>query len=84
MTPIEFIQKMRNEYIEKRSDVAELCEDFLLNGTADFSNIEHRYITASVPDCGGLEIQYDTLSTLIEYHKPGEQWDTCIAHEYND
>jgi len=81
MTDREFIEWLLKQYIEKRSDVFNICMKFLETGEADKSMIESRFIQAEIPDTG-IEIEYDTLTTLIHYHNPGNFWDQCINHKY--
>lgn len=80
--PSEFIQWLATAFAEKRTDVTEICEQYLKDGRVpDPKNIERRYIWARIPGTD-IEIEYDTLTTEVSYHKSGEQWEQCIEHEY--
>jgi hypothetical protein len=84
MTNEQFINWLANELSEKRSDISELCQK-QLKGDNNFTSkdIEHRYIQARIPNTD-IEIEYDTLTTELSYHKPLEQWEQCVNHNYLD
>lgn len=79
-----FIKWLADQYAERRSDVTDLCEEYLRTGKKPVKAIpEHRYVRAMIPDTD-IEIEYDTLSTKIMYHRPLSQWKDCVHHEYYD
>lgn len=60
------LKMLSNELADKRSDISDILMD-LANGVEDetwLNNIESRYIRAN---CGGTIVEYDTLTTLIQY-----------------
>lgn len=82
MTDKQFINWLAVELAEKRSDISDLCQNFLKDGTLPHrDNIEHRYIQAKIPNVN-IEIEYDTLTTELFYHTPLNQWEPCIDYKY--
>jgi len=78
---LSFIEKMQDAYAEKRSDVADNCENFLKGSDALFYS-ESRYTYAMIPGTE-IEVEYDSLTTLIMF-SPVREWKECIRHEYKD
>lgn len=77
------LEWMKSAFAEKRSDVVEICDSILAGETSDnFPKVESRYIQARLPD--GVEVEYDTLTTMLGYHKYGEVWKQCDHHEYKE
>ena len=75
MTDREFINWLAFNLAERRSDISDMCTNFLENGTEPkIEDIESRYIQATIPGTE-IEIEYDTLRTIFEYHKPLQQWE---------
>ena len=68
---------------EKRSDISDALHRLLENGELDTSLIEHRFISAKIPD-EGITVYYDTLTTLLSYDTPSGQVFECENHEYAD
>lgn len=84
MTEREFIDWIADLYAEKRSDITEICDEFLRTGKKPVKvKPECRFIRAMIPNTD-IEIEYDTLSTKIMYHRPLSQWEDCVHHEYYD
>jgi hypothetical protein len=80
MEHVEFILFLRDLYTEKRSDVVDIIDKYLTTGNAeDYS--EQRFIQATIPGTN-IEVEYDTLTTLMSYHTPLEQWKDCENHKY--
>ena len=80
----EFINWLADQYAGRRSDVTDLCEEYLRTGKKPVKAIpEHRYVRAMIPE-SIYEVEYDTLTTEIMYHKPLCQWLPCEHHEYYD
>jgi len=85
MTPEEFIQYMADMFAENRTDVEEMCVDFLA-GNFDknlYFKSESRFISASIPETN-IDVEYDTLTTEISFSHNGTNWKQCINHEYRD
>lgn len=83
MTDKEFIQELADACREKRSDITEICEHFLRTGKLREDWIGSRFVKAKIPKLS-IEVEYDTLTTEIAYHTPGEYWQQCIDHDYTD
>ena len=82
MTPIDFIQKLANLYAERRSDVADICMEFLKSGEFHPDWAEHRHINAKIKDYN-IKLYYDTLTTIIDYSiDDGKTWNPAENHEY--
>lgn len=73
---------MEQAFAEKRSDVTEiLCH--IINGEAwDVEDVEHRYISARLPD--GREVVYDTLTTLMSLIDDDGEYHELTGHAYYD
>ena len=71
-----FIKWLADQYTERRSDVTDLCDVRAIIP-------EYRYVRAMIPNTD-IEIEYDTLSTKIMYHRPLSQWKDCVHYEYYD
>ncbi len=85
MTEREFIEYMGKVFANKRSDVAEMCEQFLKVGAVS-REPEHRFIYASIPNTN-IQIEYDTLTTLLSYRNKTDEdveYKECKNHEYID
>lgn len=84
----DFLDKLSKEYREKRSDVFEIINAYLCYGEDRISDwMEHRYVRALIPGSEGIEVEYDTLTAHIEYHRPREQWKNCnhiVAFDEDD
>ena len=70
----KFIQKMKETYEGRRSDVADLCNTFLTGEEVDFGNAELRYAKCVVPvEAEGfhfsIPITYDSLTTLFSFEE---------------
>ena len=86
MTDREFIRKLSDLYGENRSDVAELCDIFLVTGKLpkNYKNyVESRFIQGKIPNTE-IQIEYDTLTTHISYHIPLKQWEIIEDVKYID
>jgi len=85
MTERQFIEYMGKVFADKRSDVAEMCEQFLKVGAVS-REPEHRFIYASIPNTN-IQIEYDTLTTLLSYRNimdEEKEYRECKDHEYID
>lgn len=81
------LRKLQDELVERRSDISDAL-DYILKGD-DFPDdiIESRFITGTLPEdvirskykTEGVRIQYDTLTTLLEYEDDHLEW-----HELGD
>lgn len=77
------LEWMNSAFAEKRSDVVEICTSILAGETPDkFPKVESRFIQAKLPN--GIEVEYDTLTTEIWYHNPGDLWKQCEHHVYKE
>jgi hypothetical protein len=83
MSPEEFIKELAYQLAEKRSDISELCTIYLESGESDFRRIEHRFISARIPGTA-IQVEYDTLTTEMEFSEAGALWEPCIDHKYHD
>ena len=83
MTDREFIHKLSEVYTERRSDISDICKHYLKTGELKESLAENRWIQAKIPGTD-IEVEYDTLTTEVSYHKPLEQWKACILHNYSN
>lgn len=73
MTDNEFIRWLSINLAERRSDISDMCTDFLELGIEPkVEDIESRYIKARIPG-SSIEVEYDTLTTLLSYHEPLQQ-----------
>lgn len=80
----EFINWLADQYAGKRTDVTELCDEYLRTGKKPVEAMpECRFVRAMIPNTD-IEIEYDTLSTKIMYHRPLSQWKDCVHYEYYD
>ena len=85
MTEREFIEYMGKAFAERRSDVAEMCEEFLQKGTVS-REPEQRFIYGSIPNTS-IQIEYDTLTTLLSYRNKMDEekeYRECKDHKYID
>lgn len=79
---IDFINKLGDLYVEHRSDVSDMCDMFLKDGTMPTEDMrESRFIKAILPD--GTELCYDTLTTYIEYKPVDGEW-KILDVDYED
>lgn len=79
---IDFINKLGDLYVEHRSDVSDMCDMFLKDGTMPTEDMrESRFIKATLPD--GTELCYDTLTTYIEYKPVDDEW-KILDVDYED
>lgn len=86
MNDREFIEYLRDTFAEKRSDVSDMCTEYLEKGTIPNAKPEHRFIYATVPNTN-IQIEYDTLTTLISYRNKmdeSREYTECIKHKYVD
>lgn len=65
----EALRQLESLYMEKRSDVSDIAGMALNHQPLDALHeiVEHRYVCYSH---NGVEYQYDTLTTLVEYKDP--------------
>lgn len=85
LIPRDFLKKLSYAYAEKRSDVSEIIDAYLKNNENKIYDYqEHRYVRALIPGSEGIEIEYDTLTTCVEFHRPKEQWQNCNYIVYYD
>lgn len=84
MTEREFIEWIAEQYAGKRTDVTEICDEFLRTGKKPVKvKPEYRFIQATIPNTD-IEIEYDTLTTTIMYHRPQSNWKDCTHYKYFD
>ena len=78
-----FIRWLAEQMEERRSDVADVCNEFLDTGKIpEGFQFEHRFVKAKLPN--GTAVEYDTLTTEIAYSLDGENFWQCEEHEYVD
>jgi hypothetical protein len=70
LSSVKFIQDLREATEGKRSDIADLCNDFLGGREVDFTGVEKRYAKCIIPvEAEGfhfsIPVTYDTLTTLF-------------------
>ena len=83
------LREMSELYEERRSDVVDNINSILdcaCTGETPSLVSEKRYITAEIPLLGGiLTVEYDTLTTIIMYKRPGaDDWREAVNHKYLD
>ena len=83
MSDRDFIHLLSKIFEEKRSDVAEMCKAHLRGESIANIKDECRYIRGDIPGTN-IQVEYDTLSNMLEYHKIGEQWEFCSNIKYYD
>ncbi len=85
MTERDFIKWLMAKYADKRSDICELCDEYLKTGQQPVkTRIEHRIIQATIPGTE-IEVEYDTLTTEMQcVLHVGAQWESCTNHKYLD
>lgn len=83
LSPQDFIQFLIETFAEKLSDVVDMCEHYLETGKKPDFPTECRFIYAKVPETD-IEIEFDTLTTHLSYHRPLGQWEECVGHDYKD
>ena len=82
MKPRKFIQVLADLYAERRSDVHEICLEYLETGEFNPDWAEHRHINAKIKDYN-IKLYYDTLTTTIDYSiDDGKTWNPAENHEY--
>lgn len=78
--PTEFIAKLAKDYVELRSDVSDICTDYLEGLDVSSYRPEHRHVECKV---NGTLVMYDTLRTIIEYQDPETgEWEDAEDHNY--
>lgn len=84
MTEREFINWIAEQYAGKRTDVTELCDEFLRTGKKPVKvKPECRFIQATIPNTD-IEVEYDTLTTKLMYHRALSQWEDCAHYKYKE
>lgn len=77
----EALTKLRNMYVEKRSDVSDIVDMILDKEPLDDIEelVEHRYVHFNH---NGTEYEYDTLTTLVEYQDKDGKWKVVSDIQY--
>ena len=90
------IERLSTALAEKRSDIAEILDRIAKGHPWTEKDIEHRFTGAKIgvvcsgePDVVCIEIEYDSLTTLMQYrllHSDGARspWIEAHKHEYYD
>lgn len=84
----DFIKALGELYSEHRSDVSDICHEFLIGGlTPEWREWrEHRFIRGNITR--DYRFIYDTLTTIAEYQRITasdiDEWETAENLDYDD
>lgn len=79
------IRKLADHLCEKRSDISDILIDLIdKHQPVRIEDVEHRFITASVPE-NTVMVEFDTLTTHMAYKlKDAEVWLNCENVDYSE
>lgn len=82
LTPEEFLKKLSENLEYDRSDISNIIDDFLEDGSNNIEGkFDERYVTAKIPD-SDITIEYDTFTGTLHSKKLLESWNECIDYEF--
>lgn len=82
LTPEEFLQKLSANLAHDRSDIADIIDFYLEDGSDEIDKkIEDRYVYAKIPGENKIDVEYDTFTGTLFYRKNGEEWNECEDYE---
>ena len=82
LTPEEFLKKLSANLEPDRSDIADIIDEYLEDGTDNIDQkFEERYISAKIPGENKIDVEYDTFTCTLHYRKIGEEWNECVDCE---
>lgn len=79
-----FIEKLIELFREKRTDITQICNDYLSSGKLPTEkDIDCRFVQARIPKNTTL-IEYDTLTKTLSEHNYDSHWIDCEEHVYTN